>query len=106
MASEPFQAESGIVANSAGLKVDESRVAASYANFCRVVGTPEEVVVDFALNTQAQPSDGTPVALSQRVVVNYFTAKRLLQALGATVARYEQSFGTIETNLNKRLERK
>ena len=29
------------------LQVDDSQVVATYANFCRVTGTPEELIVDF-----------------------------------------------------------
>ena len=32
--------------------VDETSIAATYANFCRVTGTPEELIVDFGLNKQ------------------------------------------------------
>ena len=34
------------------LQLDETKALASYANFCRVTGTPEEVIFDFGLNTQ------------------------------------------------------
>src|SRR5262245_33428377 len=61
--------------------VDESGAALCYANFCRVTGTPEELILDFGLNSQ--PIGGeTRIEIKQRLVVNYFTAKRLLQALG------------------------
>lgn len=85
-------------------KVDDSKVTGLYANFCRVTGTPEELIVDFGLNTQMRPTDDQPIALTQRVVMNYFSAKRLLQALTATVARHEQAFGTLETNVQRRLK--
>ena len=29
------------------LEVDDSRVQSCYANFCRVNGTPEELIIDF-----------------------------------------------------------
>jgi hypothetical protein len=32
--------------------VDDTRVVPSYSNFCRVTATPEEIIVDFALNPQ------------------------------------------------------
>jgi hypothetical protein len=32
--------------------VDETGIAATYANFCRVTGPPEELIVDFGLNKQ------------------------------------------------------
>ena len=34
------------------IKLDESGMVASYANFCRCTGTPEELIIDFALNSQ------------------------------------------------------
>jgi hypothetical protein len=83
-------------------KVDESKLVAAYANFCRVTGTPEELIVDFGLNSQPLGANDEPVALTQRVVLNYFSAKRLLQALAASVARHEQVFGPLETNVLKR----
>jgi len=87
------------------IKVDESKVVASYANFCRVTGTPEELIVDFGLN--AHPMGATEaIAVERRIVLNYYTAKRLLQALGMSVARHEQVFGTLETNVMKRAEKK
>jgi hypothetical protein len=49
---------------------------------------------------------GDTVAVEQRLVMNYFTAKRLLQALGMSVARHEQVFGTLETSVMKRAEKK
>lgn len=83
-------------------KVDESKLSTVYANFCRVTGTPEELIVDFGLNTQPVGETGDAVAVTERVVMNYFTAKRLLQALGMSVSRHEQVFGPLETNVLKR----
>ena len=31
------------------VNIDESRLTAVYSNFCRVTGTPEEVILDFAV---------------------------------------------------------
>ena len=87
------------------VKVDESKLTASYTNFCRVTGTPEELIIDFGLNAHPMGS-GDTIAVEQRLVMNYFTAKRLLQALGMSVARHEQVFGTLETNVMKRAEKK
>jgi len=83
-------------------QVDESKLTTCYANFCRVTGTPEELIVDFGLNAQPLGATNEPIAVSERVVMNYFTAKRLLQALGASVARHESVFGELETNVLKR----
>ena len=82
---------------------DKSISAASYANFCRVTGTPEELIIDFGLNAQPFGAPTDPVHIAQRIVTNYFTAKRLLHALHLSVQRHEQAFGVLETDVNKRV---
>ena len=37
----------------AQIKVDDSKAYACYTNFCRVTGTPEELIIDFGLNRVA-----------------------------------------------------
>ena len=83
--------------------VDESHIAATYANFCRVTGTPEELIVDFGLNKQVGGTSPETIQLTQRIIVNFFTAKRLAYALGHAVARHEQAFGTLATDVQKRV---
>ncbi len=70
-----------------------------YANFCRVARTPEELVLDFGLNPGNSPQ---PIKVVQRLVVNYYTAKRMLLALGMALQQYEQAFGNVELDANKR----
>ena len=72
-----------------------------YANFARVSGLPEELILDFGLNPQAPGAQSVPVKVSQRLVVNYFTAKRLWLALGAFLQRHEQAFGEVQIDVNK-----
>ena len=83
--------------------VDESHILATYANFCRVTGTPEELIVDFGLNKQVGGNSPETIQLNQRIIVNFFTAKRLAYALGHAVARHEQAFGNLETDVQKRV---
>jgi hypothetical protein len=83
--------------------VDESHIAATYANFCRVTGTPEELIVDFGLNKQVGGTSPETIQLTQRIIVNFYTAKRLAYALGHAVARHEQAFGPLETDVQKRV---
>jgi hypothetical protein len=83
--------------------VDESHIVATYANFCRVTGTPEELIVDFGLNKQVAGTSPETIQLTQRIIVNFFTAKRLAYALGMAVQRYEQAFGMLETDVQKRV---
>ena len=78
----------------------------TYANFCRVTGSPEELIVDFALNPQPMGVPTTPIQIKQRTVMNYYTAKRLLAALQMSVQRHEAVFGVLETDINKRVTAK
>ena len=75
----------------------------TYANFCRVTGTPEELILDFGLNSQPYGVPTEPVQVKQRIVTNYYTAKRMLQALHLSVQRHEQAFGVLETDVQKRV---
>lgn len=85
------------------VQVDESNASCSYANFCRVTGTPEELIVDFGLNSQPFGVPTEPVQITQRIVTNYYTAKRMLHALHLSVQRHEQAFGVLETDVQKRV---
>lgn len=85
------------------VRVDDSKVTAAYSNFCRVTGTPEELIVDFGLNPQPYGVPTEPVAVSQRIVTNYYTAKRLAHALQMTIQRHEAAFGVLETDVQKRV---
>jgi len=86
------------------LELDDSHVTPAYANFCRVASTPEEVILDLALNPDPTNGPVQRVKLSQRVVLNHFTAKRLAALLSATVNRHEQVFGALETDVRKRVQ--
>ncbi len=85
------------------IQVDDSKVVAMYANFCRVMGTPEELIIDFGLNPQPFGVPTEPIALTQRIVTNLYTAKRMLHALAMTVQRHEATFGVLETDIQKRV---
>ena len=71
----------------------------------KVDDSPEEVIIDTALNSQPMGVPVEPIHIDQRLVINYFTAKRLLGALHLTVQRHEQAFGVLETDINKRVKR-
>ena len=86
------------------VEVDDTHTAATYSNFCRVTGSPEELIIDFGLNPQPVGMPKTPIQVTQRVVVNYYTAKRLLHALSLSVQRHEAVFGVLETDIQKRLK--
>ena len=85
------------------VQVEDKNALTSYANFCRVTGTPEELIIDFGLNAQPFGVPSEAVQITHRIVTNYFTAKRLLHALHLSVQRHEQAFGVLETDVQKRV---
>ncbi|MEO6809755.1 MAG: DUF3467 domain-containing protein [Isosphaeraceae bacterium] len=82
--------------------VDDSGTLPSYSNFCRVTATPEEVILDFGLNPQPFAQGRQEVKAIQRIVMNFYTSKRLLTALGMTIQRHEGTFGAIELDVRRR----
>jgi hypothetical protein len=85
------------------IAVDDSHAHTHYANFARVTGTPEELIIDLGLNTQPFGVPTHPVQVDQRVVLGYFTAKRLMAALQMSVQRHEAAFGAIELDVQRRI---
>jgi hypothetical protein len=90
-------------AGQATIHVDDSQCTAGYANFCRVSSTPEELILDLGLNPHPYATGDTTVRVSQRIIMNHFTAKRLIHALGVALQRHETAFGAVETDVRKRV---
>ena len=86
------------------IQIDEAKAAALYANFCRVTGTPEEMIIDFGLNPQPFNVSPEPIVVTQRIVTNFYTAKRMLHAMSLTLQRHEQVFGVLETDVQRRVQ--
>jgi hypothetical protein len=86
------------------LQIDDAAAVGCYANFCRVTGSPEELIIDFGLNSQPMGQPKDPIKVTQRLIVNFFTAKRLLGALSMAIQRHEAAFGVLETDIQKRLK--
>jgi hypothetical protein len=82
--------------------LDDSHAATAYANFARVFTTPEEVIIDFALNPDPFRQGRQEIKVSQRLVLNFFTAKRLAGVLAVTLRGIEQTFGPIELDVRRR----
>ena len=87
------------------LIVDDSGISAGYANFCRVSSTPEELILDLGLNPNPYATGEVKVPVTQRIIMNHFTAKRLLSALSMALQRHEQAFGVLETDVRRRVRR-
>ncbi|MFM9971583.1 MAG: DUF3467 domain-containing protein [Burkholderiales bacterium] len=77
---------------------DDSQMKTAYVNVCNVLGTREEITLLFGTN-QAWPGGQkeVKVLLSNRVVLNPYAAKRLLQLLQQGVKEYETRYGELKT---------
>jgi len=89
------------------LRIDEQKMQTCYSNAFRTNGTAEEVMLDFGLNLAEPAPDQADqpqivFRLNQRVIMNYYSAKRLAIALSQAVRRHEDQFGEIELDVNKR----
>jgi hypothetical protein len=84
--------------------IDASGMRATYVNFFRATGNPDEVILDLGLHSQVTtPTGEEPIKLSDRVVMNFYTAKKLQAVLQTVVARHEDAFGEIQPDPNKRI---
>jgi hypothetical protein len=104
MADDPKPAtpEQAAAAVQPQFPTDYSQLSTIYTNFCRVSVTPEELVLDFGLNTQMSPNPTEAIKLSHRVVMNFFTAKRLMNAMLGVVSQYENTYGVLELDFQRR----
>ena len=87
-------------------EVEDSHAVAGYANFCRVSSTPEELILDLGLNPNPFAQGKQTIHVAQRIIMNHYTAKRLLSALSMALQRHEQAFGVLETDVRKRVQAK
>lgn len=84
--------------------VDDSNLAPLYVNFFRVTGNPDEVLLDIGMLSQVVTATGPePVRLTNRLIMNFVTAKKLAEVLKVVVSRHEQAFGVVETDPTRRL---
>ena len=88
----------------AQIQIDDTKTISLYANFCRVTGTPEELIVDFGLNPRPFDVPTEAIGVTQRIVMNFYTAKRMLHALMMTIQRHEATFGVLETDVQRRVQ--
>ena len=86
------------------LQIDEREMSTSCANAFRSNGTAEEVIIDFGFNTVTQQGQQPVITfkINDRVVMNYYSAKRLAITLSQLIRRHEDAFGVLELDVNKR----
>lgn len=88
------------------IQISDADAVTDYANFCRISGTPEELLIDFGLNPQPVGTPTEPIVVTQRIVTSWHTAKRLLSALKMSVDRHENVFGVLETDIQQRIRKR
>ena len=86
------------------ITMKDSRAEVTYANFFRVNSTTEEIILEVGLNPHPLGTERVELEITQRLVLNPFTAKRLAMALAETIKRHEHAFGTIEIDPRKRVK--
>jgi hypothetical protein len=92
------------------IPVDVSTLATGYINWFRFTGSAEELIIDLGLTPQLgqllapQPNQPAPepIKLTHRLVMNFYTAKRLLQTLQRAIAMYESHYGPVEVDPMRR----
>ena len=63
----------------------------------------EDAINDLGLNPTPFANGDITVPVTQRIIMNHITAKRMLGLLSQTLQRHEQAFGVVETDVNRRL---
>lgn len=71
------------------IKIADEELRGRYSNLLRITHTREEFILDFI---QIVPPQGVVTA---RIVTSPGHLKRIVRALGANLARYEESYGAV-----------
>lgn len=88
----------------AQVQVDTTGMKSGYANVVGIAANINEVYLTFGVNSDPyNPTPSEPVKLDNRVIMTPDAAKRLCLNLNATLAAFEQRFGVIELDLQKRI---
>lgn len=75
------------------IELSEEVANGIYSNLAIITHSPSEIIADFV-----QMMPGVPKGkVRSRVIMNPINAKRLLEALQDNIAKYESSYGTIDT---------
>ena len=93
------------------LRIDQRDMETTYANSFRPIASTEELVLDFGVNqafpVQQKEGEQAPAAevvfnVSSRIIMNYYTAKRLALSLNQVVSLFEGQFGELKLNADER----
>ena len=90
------------------VRMDQRDLKTSYANAFNTHGLINEVILDFGLNMPVPPQpDQQPeimLQITDRIILNYYSVKRLALTLGQLVRRHEERFGELELDDSKRVK--
>ena len=91
------------------VRLDESDQEICYVNTFRTATTPEEFMLDVGVNTMGVGADRDGklqhelrMSLPRRLIMNYYTAKRMAISLGRAIREHEESHGVIELDPARR----
>ena len=85
-------------AKSAGprLRIDDSAMQSSYANYANVTSTREETVLMLGMiQAYNRAQNEVPVRVNDRIVMTPFVARRLSRMLISLLQNYEAQFGPL-----------
>jgi hypothetical protein len=74
-----------------------------YANFVRLTGSPEELVMEMGLNPMPVGVPTEPIPISFIVIMDFETGNTLLSQVNEVIAQHEKEHGPIETDIQKRI---
>jgi hypothetical protein len=78
------------------ITADNDTRRGNYSNLALISHRKEEFVVDFMfIDPQTQTDKSDQAILASRVILNPGHMKRLYQAIGENIQRYEKNFGKI-----------
>jgi len=107
-APAPEAAEGDQPTRQVRIRMDQRDVKTSYANGFFTNGLTNEVILDFGLNmpvpAQADGQQEIVFQITDRIILNYYSAKRLALTLGQLVRRHEDRFGELELDESKRVK--
>lgn len=89
------------------VQVREDKSHTIYANtvMVRPTHTAEEIILEFGMAIPSpERQDLMTLDLGAKIVVNYYSAKKLALQLSQVVQRYEQQFGTLELDVRRRFK--
>ncbi len=84
------------VRNSPGIVWDRANMRSTYANVINVTGDREEFSLVFGMNQSwGAERNEVKVQMTDRIIINPFSAKRLAKLLNDLIKDYESRYGTI-----------